>query len=372
MSWRAVGLSAAILVATFGVGACASDQGGSKIDRGTRSISVPPISATLIAYVCQSGTCGVRPDGSGQRLVLPKDPSVLSGAALSPDGTRLAYSAGSYDAGVFTSSSVVVATAEGGSPRSVWTAPGPSGYNNSSDLAPSVPAWNPSGTEVAVTEPTANLPGHGPACEIWIAPITGRGSHLLVDPEGKPVGCASNSVAWSPNGRQLVFAASEGPAVIDASGGSPKLLARVHNPSGAPREIGSVAWSPDGKTILLCAFGGSGNVPNTIETVPAGGGSPRVVFSPDTSSPATTPPTSSSSPVGGALIPVPVGQEAAIPAALYSPDGSMIVWAEETYTPSADTELIVVAKPDGSNARTIATSPMRGPISAGLTSWTAP
>jgi len=135
-------------------------------------------------------------------------------------------------------------------------------------------------------------------------------------------------------------------------------VARTPNPPAADG-IGSVAWSPDGTSILASLFRGA--FENTIEVLPAAGGSPKVlVGGPEVrGEPAPGAPDVGVLPVHGIALNNP----------LYSPDGSKIAYAEEVYS-TTDTEDVVMTNADGSDPQILATSDMVGAISAALTSWT--
>jgi Tol biopolymer transport system component len=101
---------------------------------------------------------------------------------------------------------------------------------------------------------------------------------------------------WAPDGQTIVYCRSDGLWLIAAHGGSPRRL--VVTGDSVPRAAPELAqWSPDGRTIYYKAFDPTG--PSTLWSVPAAGGTPRLLVRFDDpfrpSSRPSSPPTASGS-----------------------------------------------------------------------------
>lgn len=129
-----------------------------------------------------------------------------------------------------------------------------SNFNGMNDGA----AISPDGTRMALVLSRSGSP------DIWVGPANGTGLRQVTATRE-----AESSPCWSPDGRTLCFASSEGGAsrlmVVDASGGTPKALA-----TGGIRGATEPDWSPDGRWIAFTRMGRGENF--EIYRVPAGGG----------------------------------------------------------------------------------------------------
>ncbi|HXH50058.1 MAG TPA: hypothetical protein VNM47_12005, partial [Terriglobia bacterium] len=80
---------------------------------------------------------------------------------------------------------------------------------------------------------------------LWTVPTLGGGRIRLADIEG-------NGGAWSPDGRNLVYASGSSLYLANADGTGSRKLAGLPNPfSGFPGGRTSLAWSPTGQEIAL-------------------------------------------------------------------------------------------------------------------------
>jgi len=161
-------------------------------------------------------------DGSETRL--NEDPMGISGAAISPDGTRVVF-AGQYDL-----SGLYVIDAEGGRPV-------PLPIPQAGDGAGS-PTFSPDGTQIAY------LAGNGEA-EVWVANADGTDAHQILADE-PTVFRDITGLEWSPAGDRLAI----GLGTHERSGGSIYTFA----PDGSDFTkviVGgsSPYWSPDGSQI---------------------------------------------------------------------------------------------------------------------------
>jgi Tol biopolymer transport system component len=103
-------------------------------------------------------------------------------AVWSPDGRRIAYTAGA------TGSEVYVASSDGSDSRSIWKAPGPARS----------PAWSPDGRRLRLTLFAPDKP-----MALWEIGADGQDPHPLLPGFDVP----QNSGRWTPDGRHFIFTA---------------------------------------------------------------------------------------------------------------------------------------------------------------------
>jgi Tol biopolymer transport system component len=84
------------------------------------------------------------------------------------------------------------------------------------------------------------------------------------------LGAWNNSMALSPDGRQLAVATDKELKLIPAAGGEPRDLLTV----AAPESLGSVAWTPDGRQLLFLR---GSKQSSDLWRVPAEGGQPQKI-----------------------------------------------------------------------------------------------
>lgn len=208
-----------------------------------------PSPAAAIAFVREDPTRAdinaavdlwlVRPDGQGARRVVGS-PGWDESPAWSPDGSRIAFDKGIYEAGagddVLKSIDVWIVGADGHRPRRVTR-----------DGSASSPSWSPDGRELAFAR------GNG----VFVVRPDGSGK--------RHVGRRSDPTppAWSPDGRRIAFTTPGELWSVRANGWGQRLLAR-----GASSDTHAV-WSPDGRWI---GYGGGG-----VFAVRSTGGGPRLV-----------------------------------------------------------------------------------------------
>jgi uncharacterized protein YjdB/sugar lactone lactonase YvrE len=111
----------------------------------------------------------------------------------SPDGTKLAFFAGSYPSNPTT---IYVVNTDATNARALWSAPGIDGSTSYGLGIAMGPAWSPDGTHLAVIFNR----------DIWLVNADGSAAtnlHSSAGLSGPPVDAATP--AWSPDGTRLVF-----------------------------------------------------------------------------------------------------------------------------------------------------------------------
>ncbi|MDQ6838517.1 MAG: FKBP-type peptidyl-prolyl cis-trans isomerase, partial [Actinomycetota bacterium] len=235
--------------------------------------------------------------------------------------------------------------------HTIWSAPStPTYYRTEYISGAGSPVWNPSGTTVAVSEQTLDPALSDKDCQIWVIPASGRGAHALSADAGKILSCEPSTVdgqslTWSPNGKTLAYATRQGLMTVPASGGTPRVLQST-------KGIASVAWAPDGSTILAEVFADvsarSTSVnqnQGAIESFPTSGGPPTV------------------------LIPPSAQVSFYSPGLAWSPDGKRFAFAgiQPGALPGAKGYRIVTAAANGTDLRILARPAYSNAIS--LTGW---
>jgi hypothetical protein len=224
-----------------------------------------------------------------------------SGASLSPDSTRIAYTAA---AGVHVHclvSSCSDTNLASGSSDPSWSpdgtkiayvvathialaAPDGTGAVDTGAIG-AEPAWSPDGTKIAF----ASL--RGSHYEIWtVAPVL-NGVQTQVTGS---LGSDDRQPAWSPDGSLIAFHSNRSGTdqiyVVSSGGGSlTQLTNDAANPASAP------VWSPDGTTIAFARDDGVWTIPaagGTAVKIEATTGAPR----PETADWETLAPTNSTAP----------------------------------------------------------------------------
>jgi Tol biopolymer transport system component len=177
----------------------------------------------LIAFASSRNTGGIyviHPDGTGLRRVF-RGPA--SNVDWSPDGRRIAF----QDRGIY------VLDLDGGRPKRVLRG------NRFS-----VPAWSPTGRELAVVRDEPDL-----STAIYVVRTDGTKLRRLLrpplrrsNPQWTSLAASETEPAWSPDGRRLAVQAGDGDiVVVRLADGRRDEIARGYEP----------AWSPDGSRIAF-------------------------------------------------------------------------------------------------------------------------
>jgi Tol biopolymer transport system component len=207
----------------------------------------------------EEGIAVVNRDGSGfRRVTTPPSTadsfSVDVGAAWSPDGSRLLFTritvttpAGTTEETVDTA--LLTVPAAGGTPTGLVG--GENGYTGD---------WSPDGSKIVLADVlNATTDDSGP---LRVVNSDGSGGAVTLGS-----GVTGYSPAWSPDGSTIAYATvttrdtdtTRGQdvahiATVPATGGSAKILAPTR-PTSAPTVAEYPAWSPDGESILYDLYG---------------------------------------------------------------------------------------------------------------------
>ena len=248
--------------------------------QGTIFFESAPIPYTLMgpAYCCDPDVGAISPDGSGARIVEPDG----SGPKVSPDGTKLAFSA--------ADANIHISDIDGSIRQTVV---------NTSGLLEFWPTWSPDGRSLAfirhvlidgryhsaiyavdiksgkewrVTHaptPAEHTPSWSPDGK-WIAFVRydemepGAIPHLhIVRPDGSRIRRLTHGnmgawrPMWSPDGKRIAFSADRGTKVADLTSREDDIYVIGVN-GGEPTQVTQGAaydkypcWSPDGQRIAF-------------------------------------------------------------------------------------------------------------------------
>jgi Tol biopolymer transport system component len=191
-------------------------------------------------------TAIIAPDGSGEVvLAFPGDPLFFGPGDWSPDGRQIALQG--FDPSDASRAGIFIAAADGSSIKRITT--------STDGRSTESPKFSPDGRRIAFLAVDADTApaGLGFAGDLFVIETNGGVPHQL-NPAGTKAlatGQTGQPIDWSPDGRQLVFAAIEGPLAdgrssvfrVDADGGVPVRI------SDFGQWLVSVEWSPDGKWI---------------------------------------------------------------------------------------------------------------------------
>ncbi len=210
----------------------------------------PGIATTTIAFVAtRSGKKEIYTadyDGANVKQ-LTKDGVISVAPAISPDGSKLAYTG--YQSGY---ADIYLVDLASGSRNRIINFPGTN----------SGAAFSPDGGRIACSISKDGNP------ELYTVGSNGGGARRLTRTRG-----VESSPSWSPDGREIVYSSDEG--------GSPQLY-RIGSGGGQGRKIGAgygyctePSWSPDGKKIAFTARTGG----FSIAMVDLASGSSKVLAS---------------------------------------------------------------------------------------------
>jgi Tol biopolymer transport system component len=213
----------------------------------------PDGSQIMIPLVVQGRlrTALMAPDGSGQVVLeFPAETRFLGPGDWSRDGREIALEGS--DPSDQNRSGIFVAAADGSSLRQVSA--------TTDGRAHTWPIFSPDGRWVAFLAADVDAPPTGGfAGDLFIVGTDG-GTPRQINPFGTKAvatGNAGQMMSWSPDSRQLVFAAIEGSLAtgrsavfkVDMSGGEPVRI------SDFGSMIITVEWSPDGQWIAYGEIG---------------------------------------------------------------------------------------------------------------------
>ena len=189
----------------------------------------------------------VQVDGSGERFLQIKDPTLQLGVAdWSPDGSRLVFDA--WDDTDVSRKGLYTTSRDGGDLVRLTTA----GLRH--DFPAYTGAYSPDGGRILFLRPASDVDADGVSMNLFVVKTDGT-SIVQLNPAGTETVLFGPSGAsdWSPDGKQVAFVGSDGDfwksdrhavftVAVDGS-----HLKRI-TPWG---DVLSVQWSPDGKTLAF-------------------------------------------------------------------------------------------------------------------------
>ncbi len=207
---------------------------------------------SMLAYIAGSVSSDVyvmREDGSGRRNLTQSPSADERDPAWAPDGSRIVFSA--------------QACADQGGPERERVCSGISalGYVDTSTghvrpvisapvvfASDSEPSWSPEGDLIAfVSDRSPDGTPSSPRSNLWT--MTAAGATLTRVPD--PYGVGGKAPAFSPDGKRIAFVAGGGPGgasavyVVDLEYATTRLI------SDQPIGAGDPAWSPDGTRLAF-------------------------------------------------------------------------------------------------------------------------
>lgn len=244
----------------------------------------------------ESRSYGIRPDGSGLRLLLPRTLGSATPLARSGDGHTIAYNVGE---GIYVSRAngtglrrvmrgnaialsrdgKKIAFSDGSPPHIFVIGTNGRGRRRLTSGYDGEPNWSPDGKAIAYISRSHNRyavlvqPLHGRRRVLvrgenigalswspdgrWIAYDSGTGHKealWVVKPNGAQRHVVAHGFvypfAWSPDGRKIAYELNEKLFVVGVGGGTPRNL-HLRRLVG----IGALSWSPDGRLLALQSSG---------------------------------------------------------------------------------------------------------------------
>ena len=181
----------------------------------------------------------VNPDGTGRRRITT-DGQEYGTAAISPDGTRIAFTRFTPDVNGFT---IYVMNADGSGQTPVV---------HRSPFFDGEPTWSPDGTRLAFSSWKEGP--FGPYPRIFVVNIDGTGLRQLTPDVDDNVEYVTDfGPSWSPDGTRIVFVRNAALHVINADGTG---LAVLPNEDLAQNPW----WSPDGTRIAYQSLSPFGDI----------------------------------------------------------------------------------------------------------------
>jgi TolB protein len=206
-------------------------------------------------------------DGTNMRqLTYPRHGEQDGNADWSPDGSKILFA----DVAANGTSDVWVMNADGTGLKQLTSC---TGVCNGAQEA----KWSPDGSKILydVADNPIRPDGNATSVDLWI--MHADGSHpVQITHTPLPTSIADNAPAWSPDGKQIIFARNH---LVGQSYDDQALF--LINPDGTGLkqvtpwghlEAGNAQWSPDGTRILFQSFGSfpEGSIPQLYTILPDG------------------------------------------------------------------------------------------------------
>lgn len=211
-----------------------------------------------------SGIFTINPDGSFETQVTNNGLDL--GAAISPDGTKIAF-----HRGVGVMADIYVVNIDGSDLVQLTDDPAADNY----------PAWSPDGSQIAFTSTRETNSMGAVSAQVFV--MDADGSNVRRVTTGVGASILAQQPSWSPDGTKIAFGGKgntgNGICTVEAAGGAGTCVAF---PSWPHIAIGlDPSWSPDGSLLAFKIIrhqldAGGNAVPEWqgLAVIPLGGGSP--------------------------------------------------------------------------------------------------
>jgi dipeptidyl aminopeptidase/acylaminoacyl peptidase len=182
----------------------------------------------------------------GTRRVGP--PEARGGVTVAPHGARVAYLARGTEA-----------DSSDGRLAELWLAPSDDERGDRRYVLPSTAerlvdlSWAPTGQQLLVVSREQRPNGSARARLRWLDPAGGEPRELL----SLPGEIVPSSYTWSPDGTQVAFLTRAGQltslGVVDVNAAAFHYLADLSRDDSTPLPFAPIAWSPDGRRLVYAA-----------------------------------------------------------------------------------------------------------------------
>jgi TolB protein len=205
-------------------------------------LSSPALSpdGTKVAFTSFGEIYSIHTDGSSQNI-LTLNKGDDGGPSWSPDGSQIVYVSAAFETGAHKN--VFIMNADGSYPQPL---------TNFTDLNAAYPRWSPDSSQIVFVK----IKNH--VFSLNIMDVDGSNIRAIQLNPAKEIG----SPTWSPDGNQIAFLSSttsDGPIevnLINSDGTNQHSIT-----AGTNAAFGGLSWSPDGQKLIFTVKGEGKNGP---------------------------------------------------------------------------------------------------------------